>query len=88
MIEPAALFTETTDLLGTLGIELVTGESLNEMADPADAASEGGNATGITPLSAAFREEQVLVVKLVHLLIHNNTYIDYQMLVVLREHLC
>ena len=51
-------------------------------------AAEGGNSTGITPLYAAFREEQVLVVNLVHLLIHNNTDIDYQMLVVLRDHLC
>ena len=83
-----ALFTETTDLVGTLGVELGTGESLNEMADPNDVAAEVGNATGITPLSDALPEEQVLVVKLIHLLIHNNTYIDYHMLVVLREHLC
>ena len=87
-MELAALFTETTDLVGTLVVELGTGESSNETADPAAAAAEGGKATDINPLSAAFREEQVLVVKLVHLLIHNNTYIDYQMLVVLREHLC
>ena len=87
-MDMTALFTETTDLVGTLGVELGTGESLNETADPVAADAEGVNPTGITPLSAAFREEQVLVVKLVHLLIHNNTDIDYQMLVVLREHLC
>ena len=87
-MEVAALFTKTTDLVGTLGVELGTGESLNETADPVAADAEGVNSTGITPLSAAFREEQVLVVKLVHLLIHNNTDIDYQMLVVLREHMC
>ena len=87
-MELAALFTETTDLVGTLGVELGTGERLNETANPAAADAEGGNATGITPLSAAFRNDQVLVVKLVHLLIHNNTDIDYQMLVVLMEHLC
>ena len=84
----AALFTKTTDLVGTIGVYLGTGESLNETADPAAAAAEGGNATGITPLSAAFHVEQVLLEKLVQLLIHNNTDIDYQMLVVLREHLC
>ena len=87
-MELAALFTKTTDLVGTLGVELGTGESSNETADPAAAAAEGGNATGITPFSAALRKEQVLVVKLVHLLIHNNNGIDYQTLVVLREHLC
>ena len=84
----AALFTKTTDLVGTIGVDLGTGESLNETADPDAAADEGGNTTGITPLSAAFREEQFLVVKLVQILIHNNTDIDYQMLVVLREHMC
>ena len=82
------MFTETTDLVGTLGVQLRTGESLNETADPIAAAAEGGNATGITPLSTAFCDEQVLVVKLVHLLIHNNIDIDYHMVVVLREHLC
>ena len=58
------------------------------MSDPAAAAAEGGNATGITPFFYAFREEQVLVAKLVHLLIHDNTDIDYHMMVVSREHLC
>ena len=87
-MELAVLFTKTTDLVGNFGIELGTWESLNDTTDPATAAAEGGNATGITPLSNAFHEEKVLVVKLVHLLIHNNTDIDYQMLVVLREHLC
>ena len=86
-MELTALFTKTTDLMGTLGVELGTGESFNETSDPAAVDAEGGNATGITPLSDAFSEEQVFVVKLVHLLIHNNTDIDYQMLVFLREHL-
>ena len=87
-MELAVLFTETTDLVGTLSVELGKGESLNETAEPAAAAAERGNATNITSLYSAFRGEQVLVVKRVHLLIHNNTDIDYQMLVVLREHLC
>ena len=87
-MELAALFTKTTDVMGILGVELGTGESLNETADPATAAAEEGNATGITTFSSAFREDQVLVVNIVHLLIHNNTDIDYQMLFVLREHLC
>ena len=52
------------------------------------AATEGGNSTGITPFYAASREEQVPVAKLVHLLIHDNTDIDYQMVVVTMEHLC
>ena len=84
----AALFTKTTDLVVTLGVEIGTRESLNKTEDPAAAAAEGGKSTSITPISDAFREEQVLVVKLVHLLIHNNTDIDYQMLVVLMDHLC
>ena len=87
-MEMAALFTKTADLVGTLGVELGTWESLNETAEPATAAAEGGNANGIIPLSAAFCEEQVLVVKIFHLLIHNNTDIYYQMLLILREHLC
>ena len=87
-MELAELFTETTDLVGTLGVELGKGESLHETTDPAAEASEVGNATVITPLSATFRKEQVLLVKLVHHIIHNNSDIDYQMLVVLREHLC
>ena len=87
-MELAALFTKTTDLVGTLGVELETGENLNKRVDPATVAAEGGNVSGIIPLSSAFHEEQVLVFNLVHLLIHNSTDIDYQMLVVLREHLC
>ena len=50
--------------MGTLRIELGTGDSFKETADPAAAASEGGNTTGITPFSAAFRKKQVLVAKL------------------------
>ena len=53
------------------------GESFNETADPVAATAEGGNTTNITPFSAALREEQVLVAKLFHLLIHNNTDIDH-----------
>ena len=87
-MELAALFTKTTEIMGKLGVDLGNGESLNETADPIAAAAEGGNATCITSLYTAFRDEQVLVVKIVHLLVHNNTYIDYKMLVVLREHLC
>ena len=87
-MELSELFTKTTDLVGTISVELVTGESLKETSDPAAADAEGGNATGITPLSAAFLKEKDLLVKLVHLIIHNNNDIDYQMLVVLREHLC
>jgi len=74
--------------MGTLGVDLGMGESFNETADPSNAAAEGGNATGITPFSADFCEEQVLVAKLVHLLIHDNTDIDYRMLVIARKHLC
>ena len=74
--------------MGTLGVELGTGETLNDTADPAADAAERGNATYITPFSAAFREDQFLVVKLVHLLINNNTDINYQILVVPMEHLC
>ena len=87
-MELAVLFTETTNLMITLGVELGTGESLNKTTYPAAAADEGGKAKGITPISAALCKEQVLVVKLVHLLIHKNTDINYQMLVVLRDHLC
>ena len=64
---------QTTNLMGTLGVELGTGESSNKMADPVDDSAEGGNAAGITPFSTALREEQVLVSKLVSLPIHNNT---------------
>ena len=74
--------------MGKLGVELGIGKSFKETADPDAAATEGGNGTGITPFYAAFREEQVLVAKLVHIIIHDNTDIDYQMLVVLREHMC
>ena len=87
-MELAALFTKTTDLVGTIGVDIGKGESLNETADPVAADAEGVNSTGITPLSAAFLKEKDLLVKLVHLIIHNNNDIDYQMLVVLREHLC
>ena len=74
--------------MGTLRIELGTGDSFKETADPAAAASEGGNTTGITPFSAAFRKKQVLVAKLVHLLFHDNADICYQILVVPRKNLC
>ena len=63
--------------MGTLGVELGTGESFNETADPASATTEVGNSTGITPFSDAFRKEQVLVAKLVKLLIHDNDDIDH-----------
>ena len=78
---------QTTNLMGTLGVELGTGESSNKMADPVDDSAEGGNAAGITPFSTALRKEQVLVAKLVRLPIHNNTDIDCHMLMVPREHL-
>ena len=74
--------------MGIIGIEIGTGESFNNMVDPAAAATEGGNVTVVTPFYDAFREEQVLVAKLVHLLIHNNTYIYYHMMVVAKKHLC
>ena len=64
--------------MGTFGVELTKGESSNKTTYPA--ATEGGNSTGITPFYAASREEQVLVAKIVHLLIHDNTDIDYQMM--------
>ena len=76
-MEMAALFTKTTDLVCTSGVELGTGESLKETSDPSTASSEGRNDIGIIPFYDAFREEQVPVVKIFHLLIHNNTYIDY-----------
>ena len=57
---------------------------MNKMSDPAAAAAEEGSDTGITPFYDAFREEKVCVAKLVHFLIHNNTDIDYQMLMVPR----
>ena len=40
--------------MGTLGFELGKGDSLNKTAEPAAAAAEGGNYTGITPFNAAF----------------------------------
>ena len=43
---------QITNLLGTLGVELRTGESFDETEYPA--AGEWGNATGVTPFSAAF----------------------------------
>ena len=87
-MELAALFTKTTDTVGTLVVDIGTGESLNKKSDPEAAASEEGNDTGIIPLSYAFHEEQVLVFKLVHLIIPDNTDIDYQMMVVPRKRLC
>ena len=74
--------------MGTLVLEIGTGESFRETAHPVADAAEGGNATGITPFSADFREEQVLLAKLFHLLIHDNIDIYYQIIVFLREHLC
>ena len=78
----------TSDLMGTLVFEIGMGQSLNNTADPDYAAAEGEYDTGITPFPPDFCEEQVLVIELVHVLIHNNTDIHYQMLVVPREHLC
>ena len=72
----------------TLWVELGTVDSFNNTADPAADATEGGNSTGITPFSSALCEEKFLVAKLVYLLIHDNTEIDYQMLVVARKNLC
>ena len=74
--------------MGTLWVDIGTGEIFNETTEPIATAAEGVNATGTTQFSAAFRKEQVLVNNLVHLLIDKNNDIDYQMLVVLREHLC
>ena len=74
--------------MGTLGVELGTGEIFYETADPAAASTERENATGITHFSTDFREEQVLVAKLFHHLIHKNTDIDYHIMGVPREHLC
>ena len=73
--------------MGTLGVGLGTGEIFNKTEDSAAVSMEGGNATNITPFPAAFREKQVLVAKLVQILIHDNTDIDYHMLVVPRKHL-
>ena len=67
-------------------VELGTGERLNKMTDPT--AAEGGNVTDITLFSAAFRKELVLVPKLVRIIIHDNTDMDYQILVVDGNHLC
>ena len=72
--------------MGTLGVDLGTVESFKDTADLT--AAEGVNSIGITPFYFSFRENQVLVVKLVYLLIHNNTDINFQMLVVPRDHLC
>ena len=73
--------------MGTLGVDIEIGERFIDTANPYAAAAEGGNNTSIIPFSAAFREEQVLVAKLVHLLIHENNDIDSQMLVVPRKYL-
>ena len=70
--------------MGTLGVELGMGERFNNTSYPASAAAKGGNSIGITPFYDAFLEEQVLV----HLLNHDNTDIDYHILVVPRNHLC
>ena len=77
----------TTNLVGTLGIKIGTVESFNGTSDLAAATAEGVNSTNITPFYSAFYEEQVIVANIVHLLIHENTDIGYQMLVVPREHL-
>ena len=74
--------------MGTLDVEIGTVESLFYTADPSSAATEGRNSIVITSFSASFREDQVLVANLVHPLIHDNTDIYYQMLVIPREHLC
>ena len=74
--------------MSTLVVEIGTGDSFNETAEPAAAAAEVGNATCVTTFSDAFREEQVIMAMIVKLLIHDITDIDYHMLVVPREHLC
>ena len=79
---------KTTGLMGTLSVELGTGDIFNKTAYPTDDAVEGGNATSFSPFFYAFHEEQVLVFKLVHLIIPDNTDIDYQMMVVPRKRLC
>ena len=75
--------------MGKLGIEIGTVESFNGTSDLAAATAEVVNSTNITPLYAAFCEEQVIVENIVHLLIHENTDIDYQMIVVpIMKQLC
>ena len=74
--------------MGKLDVELGTVESFNKTAYPAAATAEGGNTTSINPFSVVFRDEQVLGAKLVCLLIHDNTDIGYQMMLVTRKHLC
>ena len=69
------------ELMGTIGVDLGMVESLNETEDPDAATAEEGISTRITPFSAAFCKEKVLVAKPVHLLIHDNTDIDYRILV-------
>ena len=63
--------------MGTLGVEIGTGESFNKTSDPAADTAEVGNATGIAPFFTAFCKYQFLVSKPFHLLIHDNTGIDY-----------
>ena len=74
--------------MGTLGVDIGTVDIFKKTADPATASAEGEDATGITPFSATFCKEKVLVAKIVHFIIHDNTGIDYQIMVVPRNHLC
>ena len=46
----------TSDLMGTLGVDLGAGESSNNTADPVSGAAEGESSTSITPFSDALRE--------------------------------
>ena len=81
-------FNEKINLMGALGVEIGMGESFNEMTDPAAAIAERVNATITTPFSVSIREDQVLLAKIVQLIIHDNTDIAYQILVVSRKQLC
>ncbi|KAL7553060.1 hypothetical protein ACHAWF_016309 [Thalassiosira exigua] len=84
-----SLISRTANLMGTLGInaspehdDLFGGHGAAGGAMMQHAQSFGGDAQKI----ARFREEQVLVAKLVHVLVNEDTDLAYQMLVVVRRH--
>lgn len=84
-----SLISRTANLMGTLGIspsvmdqEDMFGGS-NNLGVMDHAQSFGGDAQKI----ARFREEQALVAKLVHALVHEDTDLTYQLLNVTRRHI-
>ena len=76
-----SLISRTANLMGTLGISPSGGNDLFEGVQKAE--SFGGDAQKANQ----FRQEQMLVANLVHVLDHEDTDVAYQMLNVVRNHI-